>query len=72
MSGILLMLAGFFGTFWGIYQSFAALDNSESAGIGAVGGWIRFALVSSIVGILAIIPVAVGLVKLYKASKSKN
>lgn len=72
MSGILLMLAGISGTIWGIYQSFGALENAQNAGIGTVGGGIRFALICNILGIAAIIPLIIGLVKLSKTPKSKN
>jgi len=72
MSGILLMLAGFFGTVGGIYQSFYALGTEQNAGIGAVGGAIGFALICNILFIVGVIPLIIGLVKFAKSAKSKN
>ncbi|HEX9961053.1 MAG TPA: hypothetical protein VGB00_08975 [Pyrinomonadaceae bacterium] len=71
-SGILLMAAGFFSIFRGIYQSLYALTTEQNAGIGAVGQGIGFALFCNILAIAGIIPVVIGLVKLYKETKSKN
>jgi biopolymer transport protein TolQ len=69
MSGILLMLAGMFGTVWGIYRSFQSLATEQTAGIGAVGDAIGFALICCLGGIAAMIPLIIGLVKLYKSTK---
>ena len=56
VGGVVLLtvsiLIGLGGTIWGIYSSFDALHTNESAGIGAVGGGIQNALVSTIVSII--------------------
>lgn len=45
-------LVGLAGTIWGIYHSFGAMVTNESAGIGAVGGGIWYALIFTICGLL--------------------
>lgn len=52
---ILSPLVGIIGTVWSIYGSFQALERNESAGIGAVGGMIFFALIFTICGILGVL-----------------
>jgi hypothetical protein len=69
-SGILMIAASVLGIVFGIYSSFAALKTSESAGIGAVSGSIEFALLSSIFIFVGFIFVIIGVVKLYKNSKT--
>jgi hypothetical protein len=64
--GIIVVLSsltiGIVGTGWSVYESFAALELAESAGIGAIGDSLRKALffsaggvVGSIVGALMLI-----------------
>lgn len=71
LAGIVLFAGfsfiGFFGAFFGVYSSFAALEGAESAGIGAVGDGIRNALVSTVIGlagsIVGVVLFVVGTVK---------
>lgn len=46
---------GMAATILGVYLSFSAMETAETQGIGPVGDGIRFALISSIAGILAVI-----------------
>lgn len=71
MSGILLMLAGFFTVFWGIWRAFYTLGTAQNAGIGEVGDGIRFALFGYVFFFAGIVPLVVGLVKLVR-NKSKS
>lgn len=69
-------LVGILGTVWGIYGSFEALENNETAGIGSVSVGIEnaliftvFAIIGSIVGMILMI---FGGIKAYRQSKMKN
>jgi hypothetical protein len=63
-SGTLLMLASMIGTYTGIYSSFSALKMNETAGIGAVGGALSFALVSSVAFFIGMLLLIIGVVRL--------
>lgn len=71
-SGVLLILVSLIGIVAGIFLSFQALKFNESAGIGAVGSGIQFALVSNIVFFVGLLILIVGLVKFYRDRKSKS
>jgi biopolymer transport protein ExbB/TolQ len=64
IGGGILFILGLIGTPVGIYMSFDALDANESAGIGAVGDGIGFALISNIVSIIGSLLLIVGVVLL--------
>lgn len=71
MSGILLMLAGAFGVFWGIFKAFYVLGHTQHEGIGAVGNAIQSALFSYILVFGGFVPLIIGFIKLVKKNKSK-
>ena len=64
--GIVIILASLIGIGGGIYSSFQAMKANESAGIGAVGSGLQFALVSNILVFLGLAILAIGLVKFFK------
>lgn len=68
--GVLIIVASLFGIVAGIVGSFYALETNESAGIGAVGAGIRFALISNIAFFVGVIVLGIGLIKLYRDKKS--
>lgn len=71
-SGVLLILFSLNGIVAGIFLSFQALKTNESAGIGAVGSGIQFALISNIVFFVGLLILIVGLVKFYRDRKSRS
>ncbi len=71
-SGVLLILFSLIGIVAGIFLSFQALKTNESAGIGAVGSGIQFALISNIVFFVGLLILIVGLVKFYRDRKSRS
>ena len=70
-TGLLLTGAGILGLAAGVYVSFAALRFNESAGIGAVGGGIWFAMLGSVTSLIGIALAIVGLMLVIK-NKSGN
>lgn len=66
VGGVVIILSGIIGIGGGIYYSFQAMQFSESAGIGAVGSGLLFALVSNILIFVGLAIMAVGLVKFYR------
>jgi len=71
-SGLLLMAASSIGVVGGIYRSFSAMRFNETAGIGAVGNGILFALVSNIAFFVGLVLLIVGVVKLVRKNRSRN
>jgi hypothetical protein len=69
-SGLLLTAASPIGVIWGIYRSFAALKFNESAGIGAVGNGLWFALVGSIAFFIGLALLIIGVVKFMRSKRS--
>jgi len=57
--GVLSVVVGFGGTVYQVYASFETMRFNESAGIGAVGGALVYALLFSAVGIIGSIVGAV-------------
>ena len=70
--GILLMVGSPFGVIAGIINSFAALHGNETAGIGAVGAGVYFALISSIAFFVGLILLVVGIIKLNRDKNPKG
>ena len=62
--GILAFALGTLGIAGGIIFSFSSLHTNESAGIGAVGAGIQFALIGSIIGIGGVLMSVVGIILL--------
>ena len=71
-SGILVMVAGLFGTIAGIYESFASIKFNETAGIGAVGAGLWFALLSNIGFFGGLLLLIIGIVKLARKARSSR
>ena len=71
-SGILIMFTSIIGVVGGIFGSFEALKSSESAGIGAVGDGIQFALVSNILFFVGILVLLFGCIKLYRDKRASK
>ena len=71
-SGLLLMAASSIGVVAGIYRSFSAMRFNETAGIGAVGNGILFALASNVAFFVGLILLIGGVVKLVRKNRSRN
>ncbi len=70
--GTLIIVASVFGIIAGIGGSFYALKTNESAGIGAVGTGIWFALISNIAFFVGVIVLGIGCIKLYRERKQRK
>jgi hypothetical protein len=70
-AGLLLTAGSVLGIVGGIYTSFAAMKFNESAGIGAIGNGIWFAMLSGFTALVGIVFAIVGLVFVVK-NKSGN
>lgn len=70
--GVTTFLLGLFVIAGGIVFSFSSLRMNESAGIGAVGGGIQFALLGSITGIVGTIVIVAGVILLLLSERSHN
>ena len=71
-SGLLLMAASSIGVVAGVYRSFSAMRFNETAGIGAVGNGILFALISNIAFFVGLVLLIVGVVKLVRKNTSRH
>ena len=69
--GLLFIVGSLLGIVGGIYASFSSLQFNESAGIGAVGSGIWFAMLSSFAALVGIVLAIVGLILVAK-NKSGN
>ena len=69
--GIVVFLFGLFGIAGGLIISFGQLHSNESAGIGAVGGGIEFALLGSIAGFIGTILIVTGVILLLVSKRSE-
>ena len=65
-AGLLLTVGSVLGIVGGIYASFAGMKFNESAGIGAIGNGIWFAMLSSFTALVGIAFAIVGLVLVVK------
>jgi hypothetical protein len=70
------ILIGTLGVFWFIHNSFESLRTNQTAGIGAVGASIEYAIVSSVFGIIGILTglifIIVGAVKARNQNNLQN
>ena len=71
-SGILVIFISLIGIVGGIFGSFQALKSNESAGIGAVGFGIQFALVSNILFFAGLLVLVFGCIKLYRDKRARK
>ena len=69
--GIVVFLFGLSGIAGGLIISFGQLHSNESAGIGAVGGGIEFALLGSIAGFIETILIVTGVILLLVSKRSE-
>jgi hypothetical protein len=72
VSGILMIVASFIGVALSLHSSFASLHTNESAGIGAVGDGIYFALISTIAFFVGLGLLIGGVIKLILEKRSKS
>jgi hypothetical protein len=68
--GLLLMAASLLGIIGGIYGSFASLKFNETAGIGAVGNGLLFALLSNVAFFVGLLLFIIDVVKLVLKNRS--
>ena len=71
-AGILLMVGSLFGVIAGIISGIAAFHGNETAGIGALGGGLQFALISIIAFFVGLTLIVAGIVRLYRDKKSEG
>jgi len=64
------MVAGLFGIIAGIYESFASIKFNETAGIGAVGNGLLFALISNVAFFVGLVLLIIGVIKLARKNRS--
>ncbi len=69
-SGILIVFVSIICVLGGIFSSFQALRFNESAGIGAVGGGLQFALLAVILFIVGLLFMVFGGLKLYRGKRA--
>ena len=69
--GTVVFLIGILGIVGGIFESFQSIHINESAGIGAVGAGLQFALIGSVAGIMGGLLIAAGLILLLISRRSK-
>ena len=72
ITGVAAFVLGLFGIGAGLFVSFSQLHTNESAGIGAVGGGIEFALLGSIAGILGSFAIVAGVIVMLVSKRSDN
>lgn len=70
-TGIAAFVLGLFGIGVGLIVSFSQVRMNESAGIGAVGGGIEFALLGSFAGLVGTIAVVAGVILLLLSKRSE-
>ena len=64
------LVAAVLGTVWNIRDSFDSMVKNESAGTGAVGAGIQYALLSSVLGLVGCtIGIVLVLIGVYKARR---
>ena len=69
--GTVVFLIGILGIVGGIFESLQEIHINESAGIGAVGAGLQFALIGSVAGIMGGLLIAAGLILLLISRRSK-
>ena len=62
VTGVVILALGILSIIGGLVVSFRSMRFNESAGIGAVGGALQFALIGSVAGIIGVLLIVVGLI----------
>jgi hypothetical protein len=70
-AGTIVFLIGTLGIILGIFESFRSIHINESAGIGAVGAGLQFALIGGVAGVMGGLLIAAGLILLLISRRSK-
>jgi hypothetical protein len=72
IGGIVVLMLGSLGITAGIILSFSQMHTNESAGIGAVGGGLEFAVLGSLADIVGVLSTAAGVILLFLSKRARN